>query len=98
MPADWKALPLPLSRRTPTCVSLNVIGNIVFTLNHVHCNLSIVHSGVARIFCGEVLFTNKRNFFVICGRKKMNATEYRMVLSVLAYRLVKLDILTSCIE
>ena len=22
------------------------------------------YSGVARIFCGEVLFTNKRNFFV----------------------------------
>ena len=22
------------------------------------------NSGVARIFCGEVLFTNKRNFFV----------------------------------
>ena len=25
---------------------------------------ALVHSGVARIFCGEVLFTNKRNFFV----------------------------------
>ena len=53
-------------------------------------------SGVARIICGEVLFTNKRNFFV--GVKKMNATEYRMAVSVLAYRLVKLDILTSFIE
>ena len=44
MPADGKALPLPLSRRTPIYMcSLNFIGNIVFTLNHVHCNLSIGH-------------------------------------------------------
>ena len=42
MPADLKALPLPLSRRTPMC-SLNFIGDIEFTLNHVHNNLSIVY-------------------------------------------------------
>ena len=77
---------------------LNVFLNLIGSLGH-HQNLThFWHhgtrhtSGVARIFCGEVLFTNKRNFFV--GVKN----EYRMVLSGLAYRLVKLDILTSFIE
>ena len=31
-----------INKDTYMC-SLNVIGNIVFTLNRVHCNLSIVH-------------------------------------------------------
>ena len=64
-----------------------------------------MYSGVARIFSGEVLFTNKRNFF--CGRVLNIGVAYNElnecdrishVPSVLAYSLVKLDILTSFIE
>ena len=50
MPADLKALSLPLSRRTPTLCSLNFTGEIEFTLNHVHYNLSIVQSSTLEFF------------------------------------------------
>ena len=45
IPAYWKALPLPLGpiKKDTYMCSFNFIGNIVFTLNHVHYNLSIVH-------------------------------------------------------
>ena len=53
---------------------VHLIGNLSSTVTIIsiscshsdnnHINLLTVISGVARIFCGEVLFTNKRNFFV----------------------------------
>ena len=52
--------------------SFNFIGNIVFTLNNVHCNLSIVHGEVYMVkwctFASEynmlVLSANYITFFI----------------------------------
>ena len=61
-------------------------------------------SGVARIFCGEVLLTNKRNFLIlyrVVGAKCAYCTNHECdrithgrpyINSVLAYSHIKLDI------
>ena len=50
--------------------SLNYIGNIVFTLNHVHCNLSIVYMVKWCTFASEynmlVLSANYITFLYSC--------------------------------
>ena len=59
---------------TPNNISFEILNGYEIITGHGRCEhitpvLKSLHwlpvrSGVARIFCGEVLFTNKRNFLI----------------------------------